>query len=160
MTKWTGLAVLLAAAALWQGGATDQQLGGTTPVGKVEQVYIEAYPGLFVDRTLASAPSDQPQWVSLSFAPPLNDARRGVIAMLEKGSGVQPGDLVQVRLAGNAAFGAGPEPEYNRVTALVAKRGSQAALSFAHQANQGAHQGAHQGPTKAAEWLSAALALP
>ena len=156
MTRWTGLGVLLVTAALWQGFATDLQLGSTAAVGKVEQVYIEAYPGLFVDRALASARGDQPQWVSLSFAPPLNDARRGVIAMLEKGSGVEPGDLVQVRLAGNAAFGAGPAPEYNRVTALVAKRGSQAALSFAHQA----HQGAHQGRAKAPEWLSAALALP
>lgn len=149
MTKAMSPAVLVLAAALLQGCATDTQPGGTTQVGKVEQVYVEAYPGLFVDRALATAPGDKPQWVSLSFAQPLDDGRRNAIAVLGDVSGVEPGDLVKVHFAGNDAFGAGSEPQYNRVTSLFAKRDSQAALSFGHN-----------GRTRAPELLSAAAALP
>ena len=149
MTKAIGPAVLVLAAALLQGCATDTQLGGTTQVGKVDQVYIEAYPGLFVDRALATAAGDKPQWVSISFAQPLDDGRLSAIAVLGDVSGVEPGDLVQVNFAGNDAFGAGSEPEYNRVISLFAKRDSPAALSFNPN-----------GRTRAPELLSAAVARP
>jgi len=129
MNRWTGLA-MLAAAALAPGCATETEVAGTTQVGKVEQVFVEAYPGLFVDRALATVVGDRPAWASVTFARPLSDGRTTAVAMLERDSGVEPGDLVQMRFA--HAGGVDPDtlPGHNQVTALVAKHDTRAAVSF------------------------------
>jgi hypothetical protein len=129
MNGWNVLA-LLAAAALAQGCATEQEVAGTTQVGKVEQVFVEAYPGLYVDRALATVLSDKPAWASVRFARPLSDGRTNAVAMLGRDSGIEPGDLVQLRFAPSEAFDTDTLPGHNEVTALVAKHDSQAALSF------------------------------
>ena len=134
MAKWTSAVMLIAAATLWQGCATDQSPADTTQVGRVEQVYVEAYPGLFVDRAVATVPGDKPRWVTLSLAQPLDDGRRNAVAMLEDVVDVEPGDLVQVQLAGHLAFTAQGEPDHNRVKALVARRGNPNAATFGQRA--------------------------
>jgi hypothetical protein len=130
MNGWSGLALLAAAVALALGCATETEVAGTTQVGKVEQVFVEAYPGLFVDRALATVVGDRPAWASVTFARPLSDGRTTAVAMLERDSGVEPGDLVQMRFAHPGAFDPDTLPGHNQVTALVAKRDSRAALSF------------------------------
>jgi hypothetical protein len=122
--------MLAAAAALAQGCATETEVAGTTQVGKVEQVFVEAYPGLFVDRALATVVGDRPAWASVTFARPLSDGRTTAVAMLERDSGVEPGDLVQMRFAQLGGFDPDTLPGHNQVTALVAKHDSRAALSF------------------------------
>jgi hypothetical protein len=127
--------MLIAAATLWQGCATDQSPAGISQVGRVEQVYVEAYPGLFVDRALATAAGDKPRWVTLSFPQPLADGRRNAMALLENLPEIEPGDLVRVQLAaGPLSFNAEGEPESNRVTALVARRGDPNAATFGGRA--------------------------
>jgi hypothetical protein len=130
MNGWTGLALLAAVAALAQGCATEKEVAGTTQVGKVEQVFVEAYPGLYVDRALATVLGDKPAWAAVSFARPLSDGRTTAVAMLDRDSGIEPGDLVQMRFAHALAFDTDTLPGHNQVTALVAKHNSQAALSF------------------------------
>ncbi|HXV09091.1 MAG TPA: hypothetical protein VD791_13740 [Burkholderiales bacterium] len=129
MNRWMGLA-MLTAAALAPGCATETEVAGTTQVGKVEQVFVEAYPGLFVDRALATVVGDRQAWASVTFARPLSDGRTTAVAMLERDSGVDPGDLVQMRFAHPGAFDPDTLPGHNQVTALVAKHDSRAALSF------------------------------
>lgn len=137
MNGWKRLAMLATAAALAQGCATESEVAGTTQVGKVEQVYVEAYPGLFVDRALANVVGDRPAWASVAFARPLSDGRTTAVAMLERNSDVEPGDVVQMRFANPAGFDPGTLPGHNQVTALVAKHDSMAARSFGGQAWRG-----------------------
>ncbi len=137
MNGWSGLAMLAAAVALALGCATETEVAGTTQVGKVEQVFVEAYPGLFVDRALATVVGDRQAWASVTFAHPLSDGRTTAVAILERDSGVEPGDLVQLRFAHAEAFDPDTLPGHNQVTALVAKHGSRDALSF--DAGRAAH---------------------
>lgn len=130
MNGWTGVALLAAAAALAQGCATESEVAGTTQVGKVEQVFVEAYPGLYVDRALATVLGDKPAWASVTFARPLSDGRTTAVAMLDRDSGIEPGDLVQMRFAHAEGFDADTLPGHNQITALIAKHHSRAALSF------------------------------
>lgn len=147
MIKWANAAMLAAAAALWQGCATDHSPSGSTQVGRVEGIYIEAYPGLFVDRAVATVPGDTRRWVSLSFTPPLDDGRRTAMATLEGTIEVEPGDLVQVQVADHTAFSTQGKPESNQVTGLVARRGNPSAATFGQR-------------PRAPGWRSAAVALP
>jgi hypothetical protein len=52
--------------------------------------------------------------------------------MLERDSGVEPGDLVQMRFAQPGGFDPDTLPGHNQVTALVAKHDSRPALFFGH----------------------------
>ena len=130
MNGWTGFALLIAAAALAQGCATDKEVAGTTQVGKVEQVFVEAYPGLYVDRALATVLGDKPAWATVAFAQPLSDGRTTAVATLDRDSGIEAGDLVQLRFAHLGAFDTDTLPGHNQITALVAKHHTRAALSF------------------------------
>jgi len=154
VNKWMSTAVLVAAAVLGQGCATDTHVGGSTQVGKVDKIFVEAYPGLFVDRAVATAPSDKPAWVSVTFSTPLADGRLTAVAMLDSDAGIEPGDLVEVRFAKVDSFGTDTEPEYNRITALIARHGSQPALAL----DKGAFGESEAG--RKLERLSAASALP
>jgi hypothetical protein len=113
------------------GCASQPDVGGTTQVGKVEGVFVEQYPGVFVDRRVADARvSGKPTWVHLKFVQPLSDGRRFATAAVGSDPGVEPGDLVQMRFGLTAGGTMEPIREHNRVIALIAKHGTEAALRF------------------------------
>lgn len=121
---WVGLTALLAVA-----GCAGDHVGGSSQVGRVQGVYVEAYSGVFVDRSLAHDSVGRPVWVYVTFDHPLQDGRRIATAMLEQDPGVETGDLVRLRLAGDD-YQADTPPTYNRVTALIAKHDSARARAF------------------------------
>jgi hypothetical protein len=115
---------------LTQGCYTQPPLGSSFQTGKVQGVYVEAYNGVFVERQLASNAGGKALCAYVTFPHPLPDGRTFVTAQLPSEMGVDTGDLVQVRFADPAAFEADALPERNQVTALVAKRATQAARDF------------------------------
>lgn len=119
-----------AAAVLVAGCATDNSVGGTSHIGKVQSVFVEQPGGLFVDRQMAKADAGTPVWVYVTFDHPLQDGSRFATAVLEQDPGVEPGDLVQLRFAQDGEPGAGVTPARNQVTALIAKRDSARARAY------------------------------
>jgi hypothetical protein len=117
-------------AALIAGCATDHYVGGTSPIGKVQGVYVEAYQGVFLDRQLVPDTSGKQLWVYVTFDAPLEDGRKFATAMLEQDTGIEPGDLVQLRLAHDGELRSDAVPEHNRVTALIAKHDTAQARAF------------------------------
>lgn len=124
------LAGWLVAAALTAGCASDNSVGGTSHIGKVQGVFVEQYGGLFVDRQMAANEPGQSVWVYVTFDQPLADGSRFATAVLGRDSGVEPGDLVQLRFADAAELQAGAAPAHNQITALIAKRNTARARSF------------------------------
>ena len=118
----------LVAAALAAGCATDNSVGGTSHIGKVQGVFVEQYGGLFVDRQMAKAEPGKPVWVYVTFDQPLEDGSRFATAVLEQDPGIEPGDLVQLRFAKDGEPGA--TPAHNQVTALIAKGNTARARTF------------------------------
>src|SRR5262249_15754565 len=95
----------LVAAALAAGCATDNSgvdnaVNTGSQIGKVRGIYVEQYGGIYVDQKMAGNAPGQPVWVYVTFDRPLPDGTRFATAILEQDSGVEPGDLVQLRLAG------------------------------------------------------------
>jgi hypothetical protein len=125
--------LVLSAAALIAvfGCAGKVELAGTTQVGKVQGVFVEQYPGVFVDQRVAAA-SDKPAWAHVRFAQPLADGRTFATAMVTGGQAVEPGDVVQMRFRAAAPEATGVAQPHNQVTALVAKHGTAAARRFDH----------------------------
>ena len=99
----------LVAAALVAGCATDNSVGGSSHIGKVQGVYVEQYSGIFVDRQMATGDAGKPVWVYVTFDRPLEDGSRFATAVLEQDPGVETGDLVQLRFAHDGE----PQPERN-----------------------------------------------
>jgi hypothetical protein len=120
----------LVAAALVAGCATDNSVGGSSQIGKVERVYVEQYAGIYVDRQMAASVPGQPVWVYVTFDRPLKDGSRFATAILEQDSGVEPGDLVQLRLARDDAHERGATPARNQIVALIAKHDTARARTF------------------------------
>jgi hypothetical protein len=78
------------AAALVAGCATDNSVGGSSHIGKVQGVYVEQYGGMFVDRQLAATGDvGKPLWVYVTFDRPLKDGSRFATAILEQDSGIE-----------------------------------------------------------------------
>ena len=124
---------LIAAAALilvLAGCASQEHATTNAPIGRVTGVYVEAYPGVYVDKRVTGSGIEQPLWVHVTFARPLGDGRRSATALLQSDLEVEAGDLVQVRLAGDPVQLAEMGAEPNLVTGIAAKRGSEAALSY------------------------------
>jgi hypothetical protein len=125
------LAVSATALIALLGCANHPDVGGTTQVGKVQAVFVEQYPGVFVDRRVADASAlEQPAWAQLTFAHPLADGRTFATALLPADQEVEAGDVVQMRFRATANEGAEGTREHNRITALIAKRGTAGALRF------------------------------
>ena len=120
----------LVAAALVAGCATDNSVGGSSQIGKVQGVYVEQYGGIYVDRQMAASVAGQPVWVYVTFDRPLKDGSRFATAILEQDSGVEPGDLVQLRLARDDAHEPGATPARNQIVALIAKHDTARARAF------------------------------
>jgi hypothetical protein len=114
-------ALLAFAATLLFGCASRDHTGDTIQVGKVVGVYVEEYTGVYIPRQPDASSTDKPLWVQVVFADPLSDGRRAVTAMVPPGIDVEPGDMVQLRLAGDSMQVDHLVPEHNRVIALIGK---------------------------------------
>jgi hypothetical protein len=113
------------------GCANQPDVGGTTQVGKVQGVFVEQYPGVFVDQRVADAgASGKPTWAHVKFAQPLADGRTFATAIVQAGQAVEPGDLVQMRLRRVTPGNVAVVQEHNQVTALIAKYGTAPARRF------------------------------
>lgn len=119
----------LVAAALAAGCATDNSVGGSSQIGKVQGVYVEQYNGVFVDRQVGKDGAGQPVWVYVTFDRPLQDGRRFATAVLQQDPGVQVGDLIQVRFAQEGDLQTDAAP-HNQVIALIAKYDTAQARAF------------------------------
>jgi hypothetical protein len=125
----------LLAAALVAGCATDNSGGDNagvsgSQIGKVQGIYVEQYSGIYVDRQMAATESGKPVWVYVTFDRSLKDGTRFATAVLEQDSGVEPGDLVQVRLARDHDQDPAATPARNQVVALIAKHDTARARAF------------------------------
>ena len=120
----------LVAAVLAAGCATDNSVGGSSQIGKVEGVYVEQYGGIFVDRQMAASDAGKPVWVYVTFDRPLEDGTRFATAVLEQDSGVEPGDLVQLRFARDDEPRPGAARAHNQIVALIAKHDTARARAF------------------------------
>lgn len=129
MTKLASTAAALTITLLL-GCAGHGSIDGTTQVGKVQGVYIEQFPGVFVERQVAGERAARPAWVYVRFAEPLADGRIFATAELLGELGVEPGDLVQLRFGHDEGITVGPSPDHAFVIALVAKHHTQAAREF------------------------------
>jgi hypothetical protein len=138
----------LVAAALVAGCATDNSVGGSSHIGKVQGVYVEQYGGIFVDRQMAAGDAGKPLWVYVTFDRPLEDGSRFATAVLEQDPGVETGDLVQLRFAQPGEPQTGATPAHNQIVALIAKHDTARARAFGST------------PTAAAETLKQAAADP
>ena len=138
----------LVAAALVAGCATDNSVGGSSHIGKVQGLYVEQYSGIFVDRQVATGDATKPVWVYVTFDRPLEDGSRFATAVLEQDPGVETGDLVQLRFAHDGEPQTGATPAHNQIVALLAKHDTARARAFG------------SAPTAAAETLKQAAADP
>jgi hypothetical protein len=121
----------LVAAALVAGCATDNSVGGSSQIGKVQGVYVEQYDGMFLDRQLATTgDAGKPLWVYVTFDRPLKDGSRFATAILEQDSGVETGDLVQLRFAHAGEPQSETIPAHHQVIGLVAKHDTARARAF------------------------------
>jgi hypothetical protein len=120
----------LVAAALVAGCASDNSIGGSSHIGKVQGVYVEQYSGIFVDRNMAASDAGKPVWVYVTFDRALADGSRFATAVLEQDPGVETGDLVQLRFAHDGEPQPGATPAHNQVTALIAKHDTARARAF------------------------------
>ena len=124
--------VLPAAALIAALGCANQpDVGGTTQVGKVQGVFVEQYPGVFVDQRVTDAGAlGKPTWAQVKFAQPLGDGRTFATAMVQAGQAVEPGDLVEMRFRAAAPGSVAVAQEHNQVTAVIARHGTAAARRF------------------------------
>jgi hypothetical protein len=122
MRSIVGILALAAAIALVQGYARMAELSGSFHVGVVERVYVEQYPGIYVDRDTALRGFSGPVWVDVRFPEPLADGRTASIAVVPRYLRVEPGDQVEMRFAGNDGSQTETASDQNRVTALLQRR--------------------------------------
>jgi hypothetical protein len=116
---------LLAVIVLVQAYARTDELRGSLHAGVVERVFVEQYPGIYVDRIAGGKAPGGTTWVHVNFPRALEDGRTSDVASVPGSLNVDVGDLVEMRFAGGAEQ-AGREafPVQNRVTAVLQKHGT------------------------------------
>ena len=119
MKSVVGILALAAVIVLVQGYARVAELSGSIHAGVVERVYVEEYPGIYVDRDAALRGFSGPVWVDVRFPEPLADGRTAAIAVLPRYLPVELGDQVEMRFAGGDGLQAEAALDQNRVTALL-----------------------------------------
>jgi len=112
---------LLAVIALVHSYARTAELSGSTHVGIVERVFVEQYPGVYVDPSAVGRDYRGPAWVHVSFSEPLEDGRTADVARVPAGMTVEPGDLIEMRYGADDPAQSAVSPEQDRVTALLRK---------------------------------------
>jgi len=106
----------IALAALLQGCATATPQTGTIATARIESIFIEEYPGLFLDDRIATGVRG-PRWARVAFDPSLPDGRVTAVALIEGELHVERGDSVAVRVAEENA----PAADSSTVTAVLAR---------------------------------------
>ena len=124
------LALSAAALIALLGCANQPDVAGTTHVGRVQGVFVEQYPGVFVDQRVADAPG-KPTWAHVTFVQPLANGRKFATALVRAGQVVQPGDVVEIRL-GTPTPSVAVAQEPSQVTAVIAKHGTATTRRFDH----------------------------
>ena len=128
MKSIVSLFALMAAIVLIQAYARTAELGGSTHVGMVESVFVEQYPGIYVERDIAQPDLNSPAWAHIKFSEPLEDGRTFAIAMLPTDIHAKAGDRVKMRFADNAAVHPEASTDRNLVIAVLSDYGTVAAV--------------------------------
>lgn len=110
---------VLAGIMIVQGYARTEQITGGSYLARVDKVYVETDPGVFVRAAAAVRTPSQPLWVDVNFLEPLQDGRTTATAKVPADLRVQPNDLVMLRFA-PAGFPQA-EPVHHEVSAVVSK---------------------------------------
>ena len=100
--------LLVLATACGLQGCAGSLVPASIATGKVDSVYVEEYPGLFVDSRFALGLPDRPRWARIRFAPALPDGQSSAIASVEPALQIARGDRVEVRLMQGEGFAAQP----------------------------------------------------
>ncbi|HZP86235.1 MAG TPA: hypothetical protein VFB54_05400 [Burkholderiales bacterium] len=116
MKSALALLSLLFAFLLVQSYARTEQNGASTRTGKVEALYEEVHPGVYVPHRLTSRESTS-LWAHVRFDRPLEDGRNFVVAALPQGMAVKINDMVEMQLGDMARFDE-RGPDRNVVTAV------------------------------------------
>lgn len=93
--KCLSIALLLAAA---QGCTSVTGASGREIMGRVEGIYVEARPGVLVERSLANSTVNGPMWANVSLNVPDEGGRTFMTARVDDGLVAGRGDLVTVRV--------------------------------------------------------------
>jgi len=128
MKSIVSLFALMAAIVLIQAYARTAELSGSTHVGTVESVFIEQYPGIYVDRDIAQQDLKSPAWVHIKFSEPLEDGRTFAIAMLPADMRAKAGDRVEMRFADNDNAHPEASTDRNMVITVLPEIGTVASL--------------------------------
>ena len=100
--------LLVLATACWLQGCAGSLVPGSMATGRVDAVYVEEFPGLFVESRFALGLPDRPRWARVNFAPALEDGQSSAIASVEPALHLDRGDQVSVRLTQNEGFATQP----------------------------------------------------
>jgi hypothetical protein len=113
------VAAIAAAVTIVQSYARSEQVSGGSYLARVEEVIVEATPGVYSPRPHGARMPGVPQWVNVSFPAPLEDGRTSATARVPDLMQVEEGDLVMVRFA-ESGF---PEahPAVNEVSAVASE---------------------------------------
>ena len=128
MKSIVSLFALMAAIVLIEAYARTAELSGSTHVGTVESVFIEQYPGIYVDRDIAQQDLKSPAWVHIKFSKPLEDGRTFAIAMLPADMRAKAGDRVEMRFADNDNAHPEASTDRNMVITVLPEIGTVASL--------------------------------
>jgi hypothetical protein len=128
MKSIISLFALMAAIVLIQAYARTAELSGSTHVGTVESVFVEQYPGIYVDRDVAQQDTPGPAWVHVKFSEPLEDGRTFAIAMLPADMRAKTGDRVEMRFADSVASRPEASLDHNLVISVLPGYGTVAAV--------------------------------
>ena len=124
MKSIVSLFALMAAIVLIQAYARTAELSGSTHVGTVESVFVEQYPGIYVDRDIAQQDLKSPAWVHIKFSEALEDGRTFAIAMLPADIRAKAGDRVQMRFADSGNTHPEASTDRNLVIAVLPNYGT------------------------------------
>lgn len=95
------VAAIAAAVTIVQGYARSEQVSGGSYLARVDEVIVEATPGVYSPRPRGVRMPGVAQWVNVSFPAPLPDGRTSATARVPDLLQVDAGDLVMVRFAAN-----------------------------------------------------------
>jgi hypothetical protein len=94
----------------------------------VESVFVEQYPGIYVDRDIAQEDLKSPAWVHIKFSEPLEDGRTFAIAALPADLRATAGDRVQMRFADSGNTHPEASTDRNLVIAVLPNYSTVAAV--------------------------------
>jgi hypothetical protein len=113
------VAAIAAAVTIVQSYARSEQVSGGSYLARVDEVIVEANPGVYTPRPAGARMPGTPQWVNVSFPAPLEDGRTSATARVPAFLYVKEGDVVMVRFAATGFPEA--QPAVNEVSAVASE---------------------------------------